>query len=115
VTGGVTGTFSVTAFDASSSALPDPVSSNNTGSVTTGVNPVISADLQVVGSAQNGGPTAPSADTISWQIKNATGNQNAPGVQFTSSTASANMTFTAVTSAQGACSLTGSKSLSCSA
>jgi uncharacterized protein DUF11 len=115
VTGNLTGAFSVSAFDSSGAALPDLVPGNNLGSAITGVIPAINADIQLVGSAQNGGPTAPATDTITWQIKNATGNQSVPGLQFTSSTASANLTFTAVSSPQGTCSLTGPKSLSCSA
>lgn len=63
--------------------------------------PPTTTDIQVVGSAQNGGPSSTSPDTFTWQIKD---NQNvvANGVNFTSSLP-AGMVFGSVSSTLGSC------------
>ena len=43
----------------------------------------VSADIQVKGSASNGGPNTGTGDTYTWQIKNSTGNTTASNVVFT--------------------------------
>lgn len=113
-----TNTATVKGNDALGNPLPDANPANNTASITTTIAAATgggsgSTDIQVVGSAQNGGPTAPASDTITWQVKNATSNTTASNVSFTSSTSSTNMTFTSVSASQGSCSLTGTQSLSC--
>jgi uncharacterized repeat protein (TIGR01451 family) len=63
----------------------DPSLANNTASSTTGVNSSsssVSADIQITGSAQNGGPAVGASDLFTWQIKNNTGNVTAPNVSF---------------------------------
>jgi uncharacterized repeat protein (TIGR01451 family) len=42
----------------------------------------VSADIQVGGSSNNGGPAVGSNVTFTWQIKNNTGNATAPNVAF---------------------------------
>jgi uncharacterized repeat protein (TIGR01451 family) len=42
----------------------------------------VSADLQVVGSSNNGGPAVGSNVTFTWQIKNNTGNVTVPNAAF---------------------------------
>jgi uncharacterized repeat protein (TIGR01451 family) len=98
----------------------DPNLTNNSASSTTAVNviappPVIggvgggggggatSADIQVKGSAQNGGPNAGQADTFTWQIKNATGNTTVSNVTFTLPLPST-FQFGAASASQGSCS-----------
>jgi uncharacterized repeat protein (TIGR01451 family) len=63
----------------------DPNTANNTASATTNVNTGgthVSADLQVVGSSNNGGPAVGSNVLFTWQVKNNTGNVTAPNVTF---------------------------------
>jgi uncharacterized repeat protein (TIGR01451 family) len=63
----------------------DPNTANNTASFHTGINSGtgnVSADIQVVGSSNNGGPAVGSNVTFTWQIKNNTGNATAPNVAF---------------------------------
>ena len=123
--GSVTNNASVASFDGLGNAVSDSNLINNSASATTAIAAAggggggggtgVSADIQTKGSAQNGGPTSPATDTITWQIKNATGSTSVSNLVFNSSTASPNMTFTSVSSGQGPCSLTGSQSLTCSA
>jgi len=49
--------------------------------VPAGTTPSVSTDLQVKGSAKNGGPAVGSSDTYTWEIKNA-GKSAASGVRF---------------------------------
>jgi uncharacterized repeat protein (TIGR01451 family) len=80
----------------------DPNPANNTASVNTTFIPLSSTtDVQVVGSAQNGGPSVTGMDTFTWQIKN---NQTlaANSLQFTSTLANG-MVFESVSSNVGAC------------
>jgi uncharacterized repeat protein (TIGR01451 family) len=94
----ITNTASVQLRDASGNLIVDTVAANNFASSTTNINaPVVgvgvgvgaggtggvSADLQVKGSAQNGGPNQGTGDTFTWQIKNSTGNATASNVVFT--------------------------------
>ena len=90
----MTNTASVQLRDASGNLLVDPFGANNVASSTTNINaPVVgvggggtggvSADIQVKGSAQNGGPNQGTGDTFTWQIKNSTGNSTASNVVFT--------------------------------
>lgn len=89
----LTNTASVQLRDASGNLLIDTSSANNVASSTTNVNVPVgggggttggaSADIQVTGSARNGGPNAGTTDTFTWQIKDNTGNTPAPNVVFT--------------------------------
>jgi uncharacterized repeat protein (TIGR01451 family) len=63
----------------------DPNTTNNTASFTTGVTSGtgnVSADIQVVGSSNNGGPAVNSNVTFTWQVKNNSGGVTAPNVTF---------------------------------
>jgi uncharacterized repeat protein (TIGR01451 family) len=63
----------------------DPNTANNTASFHTGINSGtgnLSADIQVVGSSNNGGPAVGSNVTFTWQVKNNTGGVTAPNVTF---------------------------------
>jgi uncharacterized repeat protein (TIGR01451 family) len=63
----------------------DPSLTNNTASSTVGINSGtnnVSADVQVVGSSNNGGPAVGTNVLFTWQIKNNTGNVTAPNVTF---------------------------------
>jgi uncharacterized repeat protein (TIGR01451 family) len=89
----ITNTAAVQLRDGSGNLLLDTVGANNLASSTTNVTtPVVgggggggtvSADLEVKGSAKNGGPNQGTGDTFTWQIKNNTGNATAPNVVFT--------------------------------
>lgn len=84
----------------------DPNAANNTAGVTTAFIPLNqTTDVQVVGSAQNGGPAVTGTDTFTWQIRN---NQSlaASGVHFTS-TLAPGMVLQGVTSNMGTCSSPG--------
>ena len=100
----MTNQASVVALDASGSTTADPTPADNSASVSTSVAlPTSTTDIQVTGSAQNGGPAAGSADTYTWQIKNGN-NQVANGVVF-STTLPSSFKFGSVTaSAGGTCS-----------
>lgn len=63
----------------------DPNTANNIASSTTTVSSGtgnVSADIQIVGSSNNGGPAVGSNVTFTWQVKNNTGNATAPNVAF---------------------------------
>jgi uncharacterized repeat protein (TIGR01451 family) len=92
-----------TSNQASVQSAGDPNGANNFASVTTTFIPLNqTTDVQVVGSAQNGGPAVTATDTFTWQIKN---NQPlaANVVHFTSVLASG-MVLQNVTSNVGTCS-----------
>jgi uncharacterized repeat protein (TIGR01451 family) len=94
----------VNANDASANPLLDPVPVNNTASANTGIAPLpTTTDLQVTGSAQNGGPTAgpETSDTLTWQIKNGQ-NSVANAVQF-NTTLPPGLTFNSVSTSIGTC------------
>ena len=84
-----------------SSSAADPNPANNNASVTTTVIPLNqTTDVQLVGSAQNGGPAVTSSDTFTWQIKNAQ-SLTANSVHF-SSTLAPGMVFQNVSGTLGA-------------
>jgi len=104
VTSAITNTATVSANDAAGNPLTDPSPVNNTASFSTSITaPPTTTDLQVTGSAQNGGPNSGPAttDTYTWQIKNA---QNAPAnaVIFTA-TLPAGLPFNSVSTSAGSC------------
>jgi uncharacterized repeat protein (TIGR01451 family) len=71
VTAQITDSASVQAFDASGTALSDPTPANNSASINTSIAaPTTTTDIQVTGSAANGGPSVNTADFINWQIRN---------------------------------------------
>ena len=97
-------TINQATVQASATAGADPNPANNKASVSTTFVPLASTtDVQVVGSAQNGGPSVTGTDTFTWQIKN---NQPlaASVVHFTS-TLAPQMVLQGVSSNVGACSL----------
>jgi len=92
-------TDTVNSASAQSSA-GDSNFANNSASVTTAFIPLNqTTDVQVVGSAQNGGPAVTAADTFTWQVKNAQP-LAANGVHFTS-TLAPGMVFQNVSSTLG--------------
>jgi uncharacterized repeat protein (TIGR01451 family) len=93
---------SVQGFDAAGAPLADPNPLNNTATVTTQIAvPTAPTDIQVGGSAQNGGPAVGSTDTFTWQIKNG---QSPTANQVTfSSTLPASLRFQSVTSTLSTC------------
>lgn len=119
-TSAITNTASVQLRDASGNLLNETVAGNNLASSTTNVNPPAGgggavggggggggnsggADIQVTGSARNGGPNVGTGDTYVWQIKDNTGNTPAANVVFTLALP-ANMQFLDATASQGSCS-----------
>jgi uncharacterized repeat protein (TIGR01451 family) len=119
----ITNTASVQLRDASGNLLIDTVASNNLASSTTNINaptvpaPVggggggggtvtttggVSADIEVNGSARNGGPNQGTGDTFTWQIKDNTGNTPAPNVVFTLPLPSS-FQFVSASASQGTC------------
>ncbi|HKT51045.1 MAG TPA: fibronectin type III domain-containing protein [Candidatus Angelobacter sp.] len=119
-TSAITNTASVQLRDASGNLLNETVAGNNLASSTTNVNPLAGgggavggggggggnsggADIQVTGSARNGGPNVGTGDTYVWQIKDNTGNTPAANVVFTLALP-ANMQFLDATASQGSCS-----------
>ena len=104
VTSAITNTATVSANDAAGNPLTDPSPVNNTASFNTSITaPPTTTDLQVTGSAQNGGPTSGPAttDTYTWQIKNAQ-NAAANAVIFTA-TLPAGLPFNSVSTSAGSC------------
>ena len=111
-TGSFTNSATVAAFDASGAAIPDPNTTNNTGSATTSISenhcPPSTTDIQTTGSAQNGNPVHGAADTFTWQIKNNQGSVTASCVSFTASTtapAGASLAISSVSTTIGTCSV----------
>ncbi len=97
--------------------LSDPVvtdtnTANNTAHSTTNINSntggQVSADVQVTGSANNGGPAVGSNVTFTWQVHNNTGNTTAPNVTF-EATLPASFTIipSSVSTSTGGCSING--------
>jgi uncharacterized repeat protein (TIGR01451 family) len=71
LTAQTTNTASGSMKDAAGNPLTDPTPSDDTASATTSISaPSTTTDIQVTGSAQNGGPAVGTADTYTWQIKN---------------------------------------------
>jgi uncharacterized repeat protein (TIGR01451 family) len=111
----LTNTASVQLRDAQGNLVNETVGSNNVASSTTNVTTptvggvgggggggAVSADLEAKGSAQNGGPNVNTGDTFTWQIKNNTGNANAPNVSFTLPLPSS-FQFTSASASVGTC------------
>ena len=92
----------VQGLDSAGAPLADPNPLNNAATLTTQIAaPSTTTDIQVVGSAQNGGPAVGSIDTFTWQIKN---NQSPTANQVTfSSTLPASLLFQSVTSTLSTC------------
>jgi uncharacterized repeat protein (TIGR01451 family) len=99
--------------DAVGNLLNDTSAINNVASSTTNVTtptPVgggggggtVSADLEVKGSARNGGPNQGTGDTFTWQIKNNAGNATAQNVVFTLPMP-ASFQFVSAAGSQGTC------------
>jgi uncharacterized repeat protein (TIGR01451 family) len=97
--------------------LQDPVvtetsTTNNTAHFTTNINSntgsQVSADIQVVGSSNNGGPAVGASVLFTWQIKNNTGNATAPNVTFEITLpASFNLVNGSLSTSMGGCSING--------
>lgn len=103
LSGTITTQASVVALDANGTPFTDPTPANNTASVTTTVTlPPTTTDVQVTGSAQNGGPAHGTTDTFTWQIKD---NQNivANNVVFTSTMPGSFQFLSAAANAGGVC------------
>ncbi len=103
LSGTITTQATVAALDFNGSLFTDPTPDNNTASVTTSVAvPPTTTDVQVTGSAQNGGPNHGTADTFTWQIKD---NQSivANAVVFTSTMPSSFQFTSASANAGGVC------------
>jgi uncharacterized repeat protein (TIGR01451 family) len=113
----ITNTASVQLRDALGNLIPDTAVGNNLASSTTNITapppPVggvgggtgggsVSADIQVKGSASNGGPNQGTGDTFTWQIKNSTGNTAAPNVAF-SLPLPPSFQFVSAAASQGTC------------
>lgn len=97
-----TSTASAVIDDASGNPLSDPTPADNSASVATSILAATSTtDIQVTGSAQNGGPNVGSTDTYTWQIKNGN-NQVANAVAFTTALP-AGLGFISASSPQGTC------------
>jgi uncharacterized repeat protein (TIGR01451 family) len=94
---------SAQARDAAGNLLADPTPGDNTASLTTTINGTkTTTDIQVTGSAHNGGPAAGTADFYTWQIKNGN-NQVANDVVF-ANTLPSTLVFSSVSSNIGTCS-----------
>lgn len=97
--------------------LQDPVvtetsTANNTAHFTTNINSntgsQVSADIQVGGSSNNGGPAVGASVLFTWQIKNNTGNATAPNVTFEITLpASFNLVNGSLSTSMGGCSING--------
>jgi uncharacterized repeat protein (TIGR01451 family) len=103
--GSVSATATVAAID-----LTDPTPANNTASATTLITGPVTTDIQVGGSAQNGGPAVGSTDTFTWQIHDNQGAIPAPAVVFTT-TLPASFKFNSLTTTQGTCTFPASGTL----
>lgn len=113
------GTSAIT--NSATATLQDPVvtettTANNTASSTTNINSStnqVSADIQVTGSSNNGGPAVGQNVLFTWQIKNNTGNVTAPNVSFeTTLPTSFNLVAGSLNTSTGGCTVNG-QSLSC--
>ncbi|HKT52280.1 MAG TPA: fibronectin type III domain-containing protein [Candidatus Angelobacter sp.] len=111
LTAQTTNTASGSMKDAAGNPLSDPTPADDTAAATTSISaPSTTTDIQVTGSAQNGGPAVGTADTYTWQIKN---NQKTtanavvftdnlpPSLQFASASTSAGTCSTPAPGAAG--------------
>jgi len=102
LTAQTTNTATVSMKNAAGATITDPTPADDTASATTTITaPQTTTDVQVTGSAANGGPAVGSADTLTWQIHNA-GNQAANALSFTI-TMSAGTTLASVNTSVGTC------------
>jgi hypothetical protein len=102
LTAQTTNTATVSMKDAAGNPITDPTPADDTASATTSISaPQTTTDVQVTGSAQNGGPAVGSADTLTWQIHNAQ-NQDANALSFTI-TMSPGTTLASVNTSVGTC------------
>ena len=107
--GTVTDTATIAVVDPN---VTDPNPANNTASSSTSISSgqtgctASTTDIQVGGSAQNGGPARGSGDTFTWQIKNNLGTTAANCVVFTS-TLPSNFSINTVSPTLGTCSTAG--------
>ncbi|HKT52276.1 MAG TPA: hypothetical protein VJV96_18380, partial [Candidatus Angelobacter sp.] len=102
LTAQTTNTAAVSMKDAAGNPITDPTPADDTASATTSISaPQTTTDVQVTGSANNGGPAVGSADTFTWQIKNS-GTQDANALSFTI-TMPAGLTFASVSTSAGTC------------
>jgi uncharacterized repeat protein (TIGR01451 family) len=102
--GSVTNNASVQLKDAAGNLLTDPNTANNSASFTTTIGssaPPVTTDIQLSGSAQNGGPAVGSSDTYTFQVKNAQ-TPTASGVVFTD-TLPSTLKFVSASSNLGTC------------
>lgn len=111
----ITNTASVQLRDASGNLINETTPGNNVASSTTNVTTPtvggggggtpagVSADIEVKGSAKNGGPNVGTGDTFTWQIKNNTGNTAVSNVVFTLPLPSTYQ-FVDASASQGTCS-----------
>ena len=113
----ITNTASVQLRDAQGNLVNETAGASNVASSTTNINaPVVgvggggggtpagvSADIEVKGSARNGGPSVGTGDTFTWQIKNNTGNTAVSNVVFTMPLPP-NFQFVDASASQGTCS-----------
>jgi uncharacterized repeat protein (TIGR01451 family) len=119
LTGTVSNSATVSAADVSGQAVADLTTANNSAGASTVINSVttnVTTDLQVTGSSNNGNPVHGTPVTYTWQIKNALGTVNAPGVVFTNTTSAATgatLAITSVTTTLGSCTVTTNTSLTC--
>ncbi|MGC2697440.1 MAG: fibronectin type III domain-containing protein [Candidatus Angelobacter sp.] len=114
-TSSITNTATVRLLDKFGNFVTETIGGNNIASSTTNINAPAgggggvgtgagsSADIQVKGSASNGGPNQGTGDTFTWQIKNSTGNSTASNVVFTLPLPS-NFQFVSAAASQGTCS-----------
>lgn len=102
LTAQTTNTAKVSMKDAAGNPIADPTPADDTASATTSITaPQTTTDVQVTGSAANGGPAVGSADTLTWQIHNAQ-NQAANALSFTI-TMSPGTTLASVNTSVGTC------------
>ena len=116
-TSAITNSATATLRDLQGNVLnQDPNLTNNTASAATGITSSgtqVSADVQVTGSSNNGGPAVGTNVLFTWQIKNNTGNVTAPNVSFeTTLPASFNLVAGSLNTSTGGCSVSG-QSLNC--
>lgn len=119
-TGNFTNASTVNVTDPQNGLVSDGNTANNSFTSTTTVSAsnctASAADIQVVGSSNNGNPAHGSPVTFTWQIKNGTGSINAACVNFqavTTAPSGASLAQNSFTTTQGTCSISGNV-LSCS-
>lgn len=94
----ITNTASLQAMDSTGAVV---ASAGPASATTTIATPNTTTDVQVTGSAKNGGPAVGSSDTYTWQVKNS-GKQAANNLQFTD-TLPPSLAFQSASSTVGTC------------